>query len=275
MFNRTDNTYAFDPNIVTDYILKDEANPLNRISALIPNGAKVLDIGAGNGLFACVLKHRSCDVTIDGIEPNLHAASIAKTWYRNFYTGFAQEFKKIIFQENYDFIVLADVIEHIPDPLSFLDDLCAGLSDHTKIIITTPNVAFGAIRIALLNGCFDYVDSGILERTHVRFFTLSTLRSMLAATALHVERLCFLQRSLFKSEIDIKRHKIGWVDLSRLARDDEALTYQFLAVLGKKTSSHVIEYFGERDKLPVLKYIILRLSNYPLLGWLSRIANRL
>ena len=275
MFNRTNNTYSFDPGMVTEHILKDQANPLNRISALIPNGAKVLDMGAGNGLFACVLKHRSSDVIIDGIEPNHHAASIAKQWYRNFYTGFAQEFEEIIFQENYDFIVLADVIEHIPDPLSFLDNLCAGLSNRTKIIITTPNVAFGAIRIALLNGCFDYVDSGILERTHVRFFTLTSLCSMLAATDLHVERLCLLQRSLFKSEIDIKQHKIGWFDLSRLAHNDEALTYQFLAVLSKETFQPVIEYFGEHDKLPVLKYVILRLSNYPLLGWLSRVANRL
>lgn len=275
MYKRPDKTYAFDPGIVTDHILKDEANPLNRISALIPAGSKVLDIGAGSGLFACVLKHKVTDVTIDGIEPNPHAAGIARAWYRNFYTGFAKEFEKIIFQENYDFIVLADVIEHMPDPLSFLEDLRAGVPDHTKIIITTPNIAFGAIRIALLNGRFDYVDSGILERTHLRFFTLNTLRSMLAATGLHLERLCLLQRSLFESEIDIRPYKIGWSDLSRLARDEDARTYQFLAVLGKSQSPTLIEYFGKRDRLTVFKYLVLRLSNYPLLGWLSRFASRL
>jgi len=96
-------------------------------------------------------------------------------------------------QKEYDFVVLADVIEHVADPLEFLKQLRTIVSLNTKILISVPNIAFGAIRIELLNGIFDYVDSGIRERTHLRFFTLKTIYELVNELGMNLERIYFLQ----------------------------------------------------------------------------------
>lgn len=255
MFNRVNKTYDFDPEVIA-HILHDDANPLNRISQIIPENVKVLDIGAGNGLLACLLMEKRNNIIIDGIEPDPYAAKIAGKYYRHFYCGIAQEFKDMILRENYDFIILADVIEHINDPLALLRDLCSGISKKTRLIISVPNIAFGAVRMALLNGEFQYVDSGILEKTHVRFFTLKTLKTLISELNMNIEKLYFLQRDLFNTEIDLNKFKISLICLLKILSDDLSSTYQFLMVLTKENVSTEKRCFGEKARHSVIKYLL-------------------
>lgn len=232
MFNRLNETYAFDQKQLR-YIFADEANPLTRISKIIPEKSKVLDIGAGNGLLANVLLQSHIELIIDGIEPSMYATNLAKQYYRNFYTGHAQEFFALIKQENYDYIVLADVIEHMVDPLTFLQELSKHVSASTKIVISTPNVAFGAVRIALMNGEFRYVDSGLLERTHVRFFNYETLLELVKQGGFCSLKLFLLTRDILGCEIPIHPNLKNLFYLLSIWRDKFAHTYQFLVVLSK------------------------------------------
>lgn len=232
MFNRSNETYSYDPKLLS-YIFADEANPLNRISKIIPDGSKVLDVGAGNGLLAQVLSHSHKELIIDGVEPNEYATKLAAQYYRNFYTGYAQDFFPLISQENYDYIVMADVIEHMVDPLSFLQELSEHISTKTKIVISTPNVAFGAIRIALMNGEFKYVDSGLLERTHLRFFTYETLLELGKRSGFCTVKVLFLFRNILGSEISIPISLKNYFYMLSIAQDELAHAYQFLLVLSK------------------------------------------
>lgn len=257
MFNRADETYNFDPVIISN-ILQDTANPLNRISEIIPDNAKVLDIGAGNGLLACVLREKHKEIIIDGIEPNHFAADLASKNYRHFYQGFAQDFIDIINREDYDFIVLADVLEHVNDPLALLLDLSSGLSNKTKIIISVPNIAFGAIRIGLMNGEFDYVDSGILEKTHVRFFTLKTIEMLVSNINMKIEKLYFLQRDFLRMDINPERFNFDLFCLYNLLKDELALVYQFLLVLTREEATTELHFFGDKIKQPLLRYVLLK-----------------
>lgn len=256
MFKRPVRTYDIKESTV-EGILNDEANPLNRISRLIPDGSKILDIGAGNGLLARVLGRIRSNMIIDGIEPEPYAAKIARRYYRNFYTGYAQDFSDVITRESYDFIILADVIEHIDDPLSFMQNLCAGIASKTKIVLSVPNVAFGAVRLALLKGDFNYVDSGILERTHLRFFTLKTIRELTIQLNMSMEKLYFLQRNMFNCEIIPV--SVGLCCLSEVIKDDLAWTYQFLLVLTKEQMAVEEKSFGKREKYPLMRYLISRI----------------
>ena len=230
MFNRPNESYSFDPKLFS-YIEEDEANPLNRISKIIPDKAKVLDIGAGNGLLAHVLKQSHSDLIIDGIEPNTYATDLAKQHYRNFYIGYGQDFFSLIQQENYDFIILADVIEHMVDPLSFLQVLSHHVNSSTKVVISTPNVAFGAARIALMNGEFRYVDSGLLERTHVRFFTYETLLELGRKSGFCNLTASFFFRKILGTEIHIAPSLKNFFYLLSISGDELAHAYQFLLIL--------------------------------------------
>jgi 2-polyprenyl-3-methyl-5-hydroxy-6-metoxy-1,4-benzoquinol methylase len=249
-FTRSDETYAVDPQAV-DRILADPINPLNRIASVVPEGATVLDIGAGNGLLASVLSRTHERITVDGIEPNQQAAEIARASYRHLWTGYAQDLLGEIESGGYDFLVLADVIEHTSDPVAFLRELVDAAPEGARILLSVPNVAFAAVRLALLHGDFAYVDSGLLERTHLRFFTLETLEETFEQVGLTVERRVLHKKSAFSSEIPLRPSLLDLVVLARLRRDPLAATYQFFFVLAKRDAGSsaaqpVLEEYGGR-----------------------------
>ena len=258
LFERPAQSYDLDPSVVGG-ILSDPASPLHQMARLIPDGSKVLDVGAGNGIFAQILARTKPRVEVDGIEPNSGAADVARSHYRRFFHGAAENFHTEIGVGKYDYLVLADVVEHLVDPVLFVTSLRPLLKKEGKILLSTPNVAFASVRIALLNGDFDYVDSGILERTHLRFFTYSTLLRLISAVGMHPERICFLERNPFATEIPIAQYSIGIADLVRLMRDDLASVYQFLVVLNQLPADTQLECYGSRGNAFIAKYCLKRL----------------
>jgi 2-polyprenyl-3-methyl-5-hydroxy-6-metoxy-1,4-benzoquinol methylase len=236
MFSRDDQTYVVRDESV-DAVLRDAANPLFQIVEMISTfegDPQVLDIGAGNGLLARLLARKSQRGIIDGIESNPYAADIASPHYRDFYRGHAREFLEVIEKNRYDFIVLADVIEHMEDPFRFLKELRSHVSGSTRVLISTPNVAFGSVRIGLMNGEFRYVDSGLLERTHLRFFTYETLRELVRECGFHDLETLFLLRGYWETEIEISPSLKNLLYLLSIRNDRLAPVYQFLIVLGSE-----------------------------------------
>jgi 2-polyprenyl-3-methyl-5-hydroxy-6-metoxy-1,4-benzoquinol methylase len=258
MFERDRGTYEIRQDAVKR-ILADEANPLNRISGIIQDGARVIDIGAGNGLLAAVLSESRKGTIIDGIEPDPYAARIAREKYRNFYVGPAQDFLNEIKNGDYDYVVLADVLEHIADPLRFLRSLCECLPESTRIVLSIPNVAFGSVRLAMLNGEFDYVNSGILERSHVRFFTMKTIETLVSNAGLHIEKLLHLRRNIFGTEIPVAELPLGLFCYAKVMRDSLSSVYQFLIVLSKVPCRTETQVYGETIRHPLLSYFFIKL----------------
>jgi 2-polyprenyl-3-methyl-5-hydroxy-6-metoxy-1,4-benzoquinol methylase len=243
MFNRKDETYIIGDEVL-DKILSDVAQPLGQIAKILPDSATVLDIGSGNGMLGRVLQRAGKKVTIDAIEPSEFAANLCKPFYRSVYQGYAQDYSQVIQSGCYDYVILADVIEHIPDPAAFLKDILQYLPATTKMIISIPNVAFGGVRLALLNGTFDYVDSGLLERTHLRFFTLATVKKLFTHLQIYPERILFLERSFYRMEF--ARNVLSALPLTvlNLARKPDARAYQYLFVLSQKPCNTSEEHWG-------------------------------
>jgi 2-polyprenyl-3-methyl-5-hydroxy-6-metoxy-1,4-benzoquinol methylase len=244
MFIRPEQNYEIQDAVI-DGILSDDAQPLNKICKLLPDGATVLDIGAGSGILGRVLKRAGIQVTIDGIEPNAFAADLARPFYRTINVGYAQEHFSSIRETVYDYVVLADVIEHIPDPSSFLAELLGNLPRSTKLLISIPNIAFGSVRLSLMNGNFDYVDSGLLERTHLRFFTLATAKKLFHSLHLIPERIISLERSFYRVEFKREFIRATPFQILRLANNPDARAYQYVFLLSKQLGSGtVIEHHG-------------------------------
>lgn len=244
MFKRNDKTYLLDKKIL-DNILNDEANPLARILDLIPNGSRVLDVGAGNGILARLLKKVRKNVILDGIEPNPYAAKLAKRYYQNFYNCYFQGAANKVRNKKYDFIVLADVIEHLADPLEFIQEVRKVMSKNTKILMSVPNVAFGATRLDLLNGNFKYVDSGIIEKTHLRFFTIETIKELVTASGLYAEKYIFLQRNFLKDVVKKGGILHNLYVINKISKDRMSSVYQILLVLGGRKVKTEEEIFGK------------------------------
>jgi glycosyltransferase involved in cell wall biosynthesis len=140
----------------------------------IPPGARVLDIGCGPGYIADALKKKGCWVT--GVDKLALGDIVLDGFIRwEMDLGFPD-----IALEDYDYVLLLDVIEHLDDPERFVAELAvkAGAAPHVTIIASTANVAFLPTRINLLVGKFNYGKRGILDRTHKRLFTFSTFKAL-------------------------------------------------------------------------------------------------
>lgn len=232
MFSRPEHNYDI-ADTVLDGIIQDCAQPLNQITNLIPEGSKILDIGAGSGTLSRVFTRLGKSVEIDGIEPNNFAAELARPYYQNLLIGYTQDHLNFIRTNTYDYVILADVIEHIEDPISFLSELLSCLPNSTKLILSMPNIAFGGVRLALMNGNFDYVDSGLIERTHLRFYTLQTAQKLFEFLGLHIHRCFSLDRSFYRVEFPREDIRASIVRILNLSIKSDARAYQYLFVLSK------------------------------------------
>lgn len=143
-----------------------------QIAALIQPGSYVLDMGCGSGGLAPLLTAKGCKVDGMDIAPIIDDEN--RSSYQNFELG---DIEKINFGEKkftYDVVVFSDVLEHIRNPEMILSGVSSLLNNNGKVLISLPNVAYFSNRWDLFCGRWEYADHGILDRTHLRFFTLST-----------------------------------------------------------------------------------------------------
>lgn len=247
LFARPGGTYQVDADVL-DGIAADLGGPLRNTARQIPPGSVVLDIGAGSGILPQLLARMNNSVQIDGLDSSPDSESVARRHYRNYYCQDAESFIAQGLLGQYDIVTLNDVIEHMPNPADFLAMLVDGLREDSRIVVTTPNIAYAGVRLALWRGHFEYVDSGILERTHLRFFTRSTLLALFGEAGLHVHREISLERSLFSTEFASGPVRVS--DLLRLRTDESARVYQFLFVLSRQPAVHEQERAGAFTSLP-------------------------
>jgi len=144
----------------------------------------VLDVGAAQGILGQLLADSG--ITIDAIEPNPDWADTAKPYYRRVMESTVQAAN--LPDNTYDCIVCADVLEHLPDPLSTLKRLRQAAKPDATFIISLPNVAHLAVRTMLLFGRFPKMERGILDKTHLQFFTKDTAKNLLSDAGLKVDR---------------------------------------------------------------------------------------
>ena len=260
IFSRPDYTYKKDSNAVK-WIIQDDANPLLRIAKKLEKNSTVLDIGAGNGLFADVVTELGININLHGIEPNSIGAEIAKSKYKTFFQGYLSEYiQSRDFVTKFDAIVLADVIEHVPNSIDLLQDVKLLLNAGGVIYLSVPNVSFASLRASLLAGSWDYGDWGLLERTHLRFFTKKTLMSVAESLEMKVLAIDYLMRSPFNMDIKIQDYDVHPITLCKMSKDPLAFVYQFVVklVMGQNIDEYDEQWFGEFPKHLAWQYIAKR-----------------
>lgn len=142
----------------------------------LPRGSSILDVGTAQGYIGERLTGHG--FYLAGIEQDQRSAAISSRFYDEFVVADI-ETASFCFRRKFDAIVLADVLEHLRYPLRLLVELRKCLSESGRFIISVPNVANIYVRLNLLVGKFDYADRGILDESHLRFFTLKTLHRLL------------------------------------------------------------------------------------------------
>lgn len=150
---------------------------------------RLLDVGCAEGAFGESLK-RARQVEVWGVEPTRTAAAVAMTKLDKVIVGvFGPE--NALPQRTFDCITFNDVLEHMPTPeaaLRYAKDL---LAPGGVVVASIPNVRyFATVRDLLIHARWEYADAGILDKTHLRFFTGPSIVNMFEREGFQIENMC-------------------------------------------------------------------------------------
>jgi 2-polyprenyl-3-methyl-5-hydroxy-6-metoxy-1,4-benzoquinol methylase len=144
------------------------------------SGLHVLDVGCG---FAATSERiAQLGNRVVGVEESADAVVVARTRLAEVVQLDLQQFADVesaLGGRRFDVIILADVLEHLPWPTGVLRKYASLLKDDGVVLISLPNVGLWSVRLSLAFGSFQYDDTGVLDRTHLRFFTRSSARAMI------------------------------------------------------------------------------------------------
>ncbi|AOR24014.1 bifunctional glycosyltransferase family 2 protein/class I SAM-dependent methyltransferase [Clostridium taeniosporum] len=214
---------------------------------------KVLEVGCGAGATLIELKNKFKNVETYGIEINEKAAEIAKG-ISNIIVGNIENME-ISYKENFfDYIILGDVLEHLINPWEVMGKLKRYLKLSGKIIASIPNLIHITIIRDILNGKFTYTDQGILDRTHLRFFTLEEIRKLFTVTGYEINDIKY--NNIYVNEPD---HQLI-NELCRITNEEmrsQYYIYQYRIKAGKIIDPN--RYI--KPELIKLKYMLMRIDN--------------
>lgn len=194
-------------------------------------GRRVLDVGCAEGALGAALKAAGA-AFVAGVERHPEAVRAARARLDAVVEGDLLTAALPFAPASFDYLVFADVLEHLPDPEAALRRYLPLLAADGRVVVSVPNMRFYLVLLRLMLDRWAYTDSGIRDRTHLRIFTRRSLIALLAAAGLDLER---LQRNYRLVEDQSRISRVG-AAATRVARvlapvlAPDLLAYQYLAV---------------------------------------------
>ena len=145
----------------------------------------VLDVGCACGTNLMWLKYHNPNARLQGIELNEKSAAIAK-WFGDIEALDVETLEREDWKESFDYIILADIVEHLRDPWAFLKKMRGYLKPDGRVIVSIPNVCHVSNLWDMLHGDWEYQEAGILDSTHLRFFTKNSFMKCLERAGLEI-----------------------------------------------------------------------------------------
>ncbi|MDP3987953.1 MAG: class I SAM-dependent methyltransferase [Candidatus Levybacteria bacterium] len=152
----------------------------------------VLDLGCATGFMGeYLIKKKNCDVL--GVDISKEGISLAKKRLTSVLIGDIEdpktfrEIEMVSKHNKFDVVMAVSVLEHLKDPQLVLINIKSLLKKDGLFIITCPNIAHWTTRTSLLKGNFNYTDYGILDKTHLHFYTPKTLKELIENTGFKIK----------------------------------------------------------------------------------------
>jgi 2-polyprenyl-3-methyl-5-hydroxy-6-metoxy-1,4-benzoquinol methylase len=204
------------------------SEPRTEIRALVQaDGARVLDIGCGAAALGASLKSDGA-AYVAGVELNGPAAELARSRLDRLVEGSVVDVELPFEPDSFDYLIFADVLEHLPDPYAVLQRCLPFLRPGGRVIISVPNWRFYSVLLRLILDRWEYTDSGVRDRTHLRVFTRRTLLSFLIENGLE--------------PLELKRNLRLIEDQSQIGRLGVVATRVSNATLGRWIAPDLLAY---------------------------------
>ncbi|HEX7963738.1 MAG TPA: class I SAM-dependent methyltransferase [Candidatus Saccharimonadales bacterium] len=218
---------------------EDKNSPWYKLMRWMPEGQRVLDVGCASGYFGEKLMAGRGD-TMWGLELDAgDAARAEKRGYQKVFVGDLDNFDWSQLKGlQFDAILFVDVLEHLKNPLDALNAAKAFLAPNGSFFCSIPNVANITVRTELMEGNFDYEATGLLDNTHIHFFTKKTVFTTFAAAGLEIAKLDATDSDYSEGHIKAHLKQLGLEPtkkFDKLLASPEAKTFQFI-VQAKRAS---------------------------------------
>lgn len=222
-----------------------------KVFNLIPEKSKVLDIGCSSGNFGAVLiERKKCEVY--GIEPDKQdaeeaARKLKKVWQLNVETDDLET----VGIGKYDAIYFGDVIEHLVHPIDTLLRVKPLLKKGGAILFSIPNMGHIGVRLALLEGNFDYTETGLTDKTHLHFYTQKEVHRVFEEAGYKIDVLDFVSKDYPKALLKKHLEKLGLHPKDKFYKMMSATDASAFQFVGKaqpsKVRNHKLQNFGPID----------------------------
>ena len=216
-----------------------ENSPWWYVCENIEGNQKVLDVGCATGYLGNILKNNFDNIDIVGIDnQDFHLDKAKKlNIYSNLIkldlNSFESELDK--YTSYFDRIVLCDVLEHLYDPIEVLRKLSRFLKWDGKFLIDIPNISHSSIKYNLLVNNFNYTSMGLLDNSHIRFFTLNSIINELSRNKFYIDKINYIilgpGQFAHDQNVDYKNYPPKVIEY--IENDSESVIYQIFLVFKK------------------------------------------
>jgi hypothetical protein len=148
---------------------------------IIPDtSSKLIEIGCSSGALAHALKLKKPDINWIGVEIDFEYAELASRYCNEIYCSDIESWGESYFNQfkDRDCWIFGDVLEHLKDPWSVIGKIRAVIPEYGSIVACIPNASHWSLVVKFATGSIGYQDEGLLDRTHLRWFSRSTIRQL-------------------------------------------------------------------------------------------------
>ncbi len=192
----------------------------------------ILEVGCDCGVNLLEVKNRFPNVKLYGLELNDHAAEIASC-IAEVKVGNIEDRELQYEDVKFDYIIFGDVLEHLRDPAATVRYCRLFLNDNGRIIASIPNLMHYSVMRGLIDGYFTYKDTGLLDRTHIHFFTYNEIIRMFDEEGYEIENIYSVvsPQEVTREDSDFI---VNLVNMSRGAEGFMFHTFQYIVSAKKK-----------------------------------------
>lgn len=237
----------------TSYSNKIRFDLIENIKENCAKNLNVLEIGCGTGATLLEIKNRYKNANIYGIEINKNACKIAKN-NCNLIVGNIEQIELSYQNDFFDYIILGDLLEHLNDPWKVLGNIRKYLKKDGFLIASIPNIMHASISKELIKGSFSYTNSGILDKTHLRFFTLKEIQKLFEGNNYSIKKLQSVNILLSDEEENFINQMCS---LYGENLREQYKAYQYIIKVNK--SKDYSKY--DNEEMIKLKYYLMRIDN--------------
>ena len=219
---------AVEPRYDTYIDLSQKNSSHTQLILLTGKDKKVLEVGPATGYITETLRARGCRVT--GIEIDTTAAPIAAKFCERMIVGNIEQLDlaETFGDERFDVVIFGDVLEHLVDPEGVLVKIAPFLSETGYVLASIPNIAHASVLLNLVAGEFRYTDLGLLDTTHLRFFTRSSIELMFRKAGYKIGLWRRIVIDPFNTEQELHAEDYPPTIIDAIRQGEESSTYQLI-----------------------------------------------